>query len=217
MYSYASLISLIDIYIFNCLYCSLSMKYIWDMEKIRSNSLPCIVSNEHILNESVPNVPEDKSNSFDGKPIYVSPSELKRKIRKRILNSRQNNEKVHNENLKRYEKYNEVKAFKASIVTKDQEIGKLFLVDRKVTYAPPTPDVEASSLQTDVLTTDRRTRKQRPLSLPPAQLPPIYKTKLFPIGPRDLDIKSDIFTPHQSVEESWQELEDCRYLRKPNE
>ena len=85
MYSYASLISLIDIYIFNCLFCSLSMKYIWNMEKIRSNSLPCIVSNENILNESVPNVPEDKSNSFDGKPIYVSPSELKRKIRKRIL------------------------------------------------------------------------------------------------------------------------------------
>ncbi|XP_063448969.1 uncharacterized protein LOC134728326 [Mytilus trossulus] len=182
-----------------------------NMDIVRSYSLPCIPPKEDSPKDKVPVINYENPFTYDSKPIYISPDKLKKKIKNRILQFRIKNDYVNNKNLRRFEKANEVKAFTASFVAQDQEIGKLFLVDRKV-QKPPTPgpmktDTRPSSLRSEF-------NKQRPLKLPPPQLPPIYKIKPTVIKSRDYDIEPDIFMHNPTLEERLEEIEDCRYLRR---
>lgn len=180
------------------------------MDIIRSQSLPCIPSRENSVKNRLT---DDGSNemSNQNETVNITPGHLKRKIRQRILQCRVENKNMYNQKLRSYEKQNEVQAFKASFVVDDEEIGKLFFVERKV-QKPQTPEPEVISLDLDKKEKNRT--KEKPLLLPPARLPPIYKTKPMTIKSRDFDEEPDIFVHRPTLEERLDEVEGCRYIRR---
>lgn len=179
------------------------------MDMLRSQSLPCIPSRENSVRDRLTDSGSNNKSS-NKEPVYISPDHLKRKIRRRILQFRTENKNVYNEKLRSYEKQNEVQAFKASLVVEEEEIGKLFFVERKV-QKPVTPEPQV--IDSDLLKRDKKL-KDKPLILPPAQLPPIYKTKPMTIKSRDFDVEEDIFVHRPTLEERLDEVEGCRYIRR---
>ena len=160
-------------------------------------------------------------------PVYIPPSEFRMKLLKRILSV---DGTIDNKALKKLQRNSSERSLQANILFQNGDVGTVISFDR--------PEVAEDNLFRDELSTEEihttetkqnlpsvsnnegqeaeklrdDVKKERPLKLPPIVLPPIYSVTPRPLVYRDYS--GPPFVPPPVTAEDWEDLQDCRYLRR---
>ena len=160
-------------------------------------------------------------------PVYIPPSEFRMKLLKRILSV---DGTVDNKALKRLQRNSSERSLQANILFQNGEVGTVISFDRvpggtlfrdeteseendltennQIQILPTVSNNEEKEVEKQI----DDVKKERPLKLPPIVLPPICSMPQRPLVYRDYS--GPPFVPPPVTSEDWEDLQDCRYLRR---
>lgn len=157
-------------------------------------------------------------------PVYIPPSEFRMKLLKRILSV---DGTIDNKALKKLQRNSSERSLQANILFQNGDVGTVISFDRlpestlfrDESESEVKEDIEKQKLPAVQNNEEKEeenprddVKKERPLKLPPIVLPPIYSMTPRPLVYRDYS--GPPFVPPPVTTEDWENLQDCRYLRR---
>lgn len=184
-------------------------------------------SRERMNERSRAFAPTDEATPRKAQPssVYVPPSEFRMKLLKRILSV---DGTIDNKALKKLQRNSSERSLQANILFQNGDVGTVISFDRVpegTLFRDETESEENDSTENKqnlptVSNNEEKgiekqrddINKERPLKLPPIVLPPIYSMPQRPLVYRDYS--GPPFVPPPVTSEDWEDLQDCRYLRR---